>query len=404
MNNIAPDIQMPTDQYGRVAALRDAVNVDVHNQGAVRRRPGIQQLVADQGAHSIFSTDAMVIWATTTTLKVSKANLEAQAVLTTPKLSKPISYVMVNGDVYFSNELVNGIIRADGSYEPWGIVPPVTAPTLSGRPGSNKYQVTCTFIANTGEESGAPVGATISTGDTPSIQLSEIPQSSDTRVVATRIYITNIDGVEFQSVIDIPKGITSWVLAGFFARGETLKTQFMEPPPPGQLLELHNGVIYIASGINVVHTEPLNFGVYDPANSFFMNSSRVTLLKAVLDGLYVGTDQIRFLPSIGTDAVEEQKAKPYRAVEGAVCELPDTEDFMFMSDRGFVRAGVGGQLTDLTDRNIAVDYYDRGAMGYVITNGHKAVIAVFKNGQPNSAVAKDFLDGKIVWGEEKRWY
>lgn len=391
VNNVAPDVDLPTDQYGRVIALRDGVNVDVLTSGDVRRRAGIRQVIADANAHSVYATETLMIWATPTALRVADVNFVVKASLSTPKLAKPISYVTVNGRTYFSNEDVNGIINADGTYEPWGIVPPKTAPTLSGAAGNRKYQVTCTFVTNTGEESGAPLGSTISCGDTPSIVVSNIPQSSDPRVVATRLYVTNIDGTIFYHASDVPAGITSTALNGFFAYGAVLRTQFMVPPPPGQLLEYSNGVIYIASGQTVYHTAPLRYGAYKPDDNFYMYPERVTLVKSVPDGIYIGADRIYFLTGAATGDVAQTQVALSRAVEGAHCDLPDTEDVMFVTNRGFTRGSSGGQVTNLTEKNIALNVYARGALGYSEFDGHRTVIGLFGESKPNPAVAKDFL-------------
>jgi hypothetical protein len=404
VNNIASDADMPANERGIVNTLRDAVNVDILNSGIARRRVGISKVLDDAGAHSAYANDTLMVWATSNTLRVSTNVLSYTTVLTDTRLAKPISFETVNGDIYFSNEDINGIIRADGTYEPWGIQPPTTTPVPTCVTGPNKYQITCTFVTASGEESGAPLGRSFLCEDRPAIRISNVPQSSDPRVVATRVYMTNIDGVELQQVIDLPTGITSWSLSGFFAYGESLKTQFMQPPPPGQLIELHDGVIYIASGKNVFHTQPLRFGMYNPESDFFMYPSRVTMVKEVDNGLYVCADGLHFLPQIGTDDVSQNDVMPYKAVEGAVCDLPDTKDFMFVTDRGIVRASVSGQVLNLTEENIAIDSYDRGVLCYTNNDGHKAVVGMFKNGQQNPAVAKDFLDNLSVWKAEKALY
>ena len=193
--------------------------------------------------------------------------------------------------------------------------------------------------------------------------------------------------------MDVPAGITIATLSGFFDGGAVLKTQFMQPPPPGQFVEYNNGIIIIASGNNIALTRPLQYGLHDPIEDFFMYSERVTMLKGVPDGVYVSADQIYFLPSIGTDQVTQVQTLVAHAIEGAACTLPDTEDVMFVTDRGFVLAGAGGQVKNITDSMLAIDLYPRGAMGYVEHNGHKQVIAIFADGKDNPAVSEDFRAG-----------
>jgi hypothetical protein len=390
VSNVAADNSLPKDQYGKTIGLRDGVNVDILTSGKLRRRPGIRQVVADAGAHSAYASDNMLIWATASTLKTRGIDNVVRTALTDIRLSKPLSFVTLNGRTYFSNEKINGIINADGSYEPWGITPPANPPTLSAVAGVYQYQVTCTFVTVSGEESGAPIAAKVLCGDTPTIRVYNIPQSSDGRVVATRLYVTNIDGQLFSHATDVPAGQTIAVLSGFFSNGAALKTQFMQPPPPGQLLEYNNGIIYIASGSNIAMTRPLQYGLHDPAEDFFMYSERVTLLRGVPDGLYLSADQIYYLPKAGTDDVTQVQTMTGKAIEGAVCSLPNSEDIMFVTDRGFYQATLQGQIKNLTEAQVALDFYPRGAMGFIERNGHKAIVAIFDEGSLNPAVSEDF--------------
>jgi hypothetical protein len=391
VNNVDADANLDVlGPRGIIRALRDAVNVDVISDGKLRLRPGITQVKAEPECHSLFSTDRHMVWVSGDELRVADTELDTATVLTDDRLDTPISCVNVNGDIYFSNELINGIIRRDGIYEPWGLEVPVSAPTLvpsSG--GPNVYLVTCTFVTDSGEESGAPRATRVTAGDTPSFTLYGIPQPTDPRITGVRIYMTNIDGIELQAVATIPVGQTAWAFYGFLAYGAPLQTQFMEPPPCGQILELHDGIIYIGSGSNVFHTQPLRYGLHDPTADFFMYPERVTLIKSH-DGLYIGADQLYFLQAPGTVNVGQDSVMPYKAVEGAVTNLPDSKDFMFMSDRGFVRAAAGGQVTNITEKNVAVDRYERGAMGYTSVGGHRAIIAMFKDPVANKNVAEDF--------------
>lgn len=392
VNNVDADANIDViGPRGIIRALRDAVNVDIISDGKLRLRPGITQVKAEPTAHSLYSTSKFMVWVSGNELRVADRSLLTTTVLTDSRLARPISCVNVNGDIYFSNEDINGIIRSNGTYEPWGVAAPTTAPTaVSSSGGSNIYQVTCTFVTESGQESGAPLATTVTSGEIPSFTIYDVPQPTDTRVKYIRIYMTNIDGIELQQIIDLPVGVTTWGVYGFFAKGAALTTQFMEPPPCGQLLEVYNGIIYIASGNNVYHTQPLNYGLYDAENDFFMYSSRVTLIKAAIDGLYVGADQLYYLQASGTTNVSQVDVMPYKAVEAAVTSLPDTKDFIFMSDRGFVRVSAGGQVTNITEKNIAVDVYERGAMGYTSVGGHRAIIAMFKDPVANKTVADDF--------------
>jgi hypothetical protein len=377
-------------------ALRDAFNVDVLDSGNIRMRQGPEQRIADPDAHSVTNTGSRLVWATRNTLKISGPNFTQTTLLTDIRLAAPLSYVLLHGILYFSNEQINGTVTAAGAYAPWGIVPPAVAPAaVAGVTGIREYQITCTFVTATGEESGAPAGVLVYCNDTPVIAVSGIPQSADSRVTHTRIYVTDINNDVFTSAIDVPAGLTSWTLSGPFGYGSELETQFMEPPPPGQLIRHHNGKIYIAAGANIWETEPLRFGICDVADGPTMETERVTVLMSVVDGIYISSDRVYFLGGIGTDAVVRRPVLPYRAVEGAACDLPD-KTVAWMSALGIVRGSDGGQVANVTEGQIAVDGYVRGAMAYREHDGHKGIVALMSGAVAGTGVSADFLAGDVL--------
>lgn len=376
--------------------LRDAVNVQILKSGKVKSRPGITPRMISSGAHSLFATDYFMVWATAASMCVSSDGVTKTLVLTDARLSSPISFVEVNGEIYWSNEKINGKINTLGAYEKWGIDIPATDVVLLGSTVEagvlpRLYQVVCAFVTADGEESGSGNVVQVTAGDFPSISVFNIPQSADARVIATRLYITNIDGAIFYAQKDIPKGITSTVLQGFFANGKQLKNLFMGPPPPGQLLDYRAGKIYIASGSVVWITDPLNYGIVDMNVGFYMYSERVTLVKAVPDGFFVSSDKTYFITETSPKDVSQTLAFPHKAVEGAACSLPNTSDVMWFSDRGFVRGSTGGKVVLLTEDRLAVDFYDRGTMAYSHIAGHQAVTVMLQGGVPNPEINPDFV-------------
>lgn len=382
-------------------ALRDGVNVDIRNSGRVQMRRGIQQAVAVAGAHSVFSDGLRMLWATATTLRLANTLAAPSILLTDPRLADPLSYVALNGEVYFSNERINGKVNALGAYEAWGIVPPTSQPACIGSPVASgetarRYQVTCTYVAADGSESGTNlVPVSVLCGDPPNIVVTAIPQSPDARVVATRLYATNIDGEIFYRDQDVPDGVTTVAMNGYFASGGPLRTQYATVPPLGQLLEYLNGRLYIAQGSVLWFTDALNYDIHVPMKHFMMFSDRITMVKAVPDGLFVSADQTYFVASPGTDDVVRRVAVPCKAIEGAACNLPDTTDVIWFSERGFVRGGTGGAIKMLTDAQIAVDKYARGALSFDESDGHRSIIAALSGPTAGNA-STDFTAADVV--------
>ena len=382
-------------------SLRDAVNVDVSVSGRVRMRRGITQSLAMAGAHSLFSDGQRMLFATAASLRsMTFPGPLTSLLLTDSRLRNTLSYVSVNGVTYFSNELINGKVNAAGAYEPWGIVPPATQPVCTGSPvgigTARQYQVSCTFITASGMESGSNLlPVLVICGDPANIVASSIPQSADPRVIATRLYVTNTDGEIFYRDQDVPAGVTSVAMNGFFGRGGPFSSQFMSPPPAGQLVEYLNGIIYIAQGSTLWHTEPLSYDLHTPRKNFISFGSRITMVKAVPDGLFVSADQTYFIEHMGTDDVKRRVVLPHRAIEGAACGVPDSTDVMWFSERGFVRGSAGGAVRLLTDAQISVDVYAKGALSFDENNGQRTIIAAL-NGPTPGAAATEFTAADAI--------
>jgi hypothetical protein len=384
------------------AYLRSVINGDVLSSGRIRSRAGITQRVASAGAHSVANDGTALYWATANAIKRAlPKNFAAATLLTDARLASPLSWVFLNGQGYFSNEAINGVINASGAYEPWGIVPPAAAPALSAMPGARTVQVTCAFVTGTGEISGAPLASSVSCGDNPAITVTAIPQSTDSRVVATRLFVNT--GKEFFKEADVPAGLTTWTLLGPFGAGELLDTQFMSQPPPGQLLEQHNGAMYVAQGSTIFSSAALRYNLFDNTDRYYPFSQRVTMMKAVphgpsraeRPGMFVSADKTYFIEDIGDKEPDIRAVFEYKAIEGAAIHVPNSDDVMWLSERGICRGSSGGKVENLTEDQVAMDQYTRAAMGMLEREGHRAVLAIGQTASTLPLLNSDWTLGEI---------
>lgn len=73
-------------------------------------------------------------------------------------------------------------------------------------------------------------------------------------------------------------------------------TKTFGQPPIGHLVTYHNSRMYVAVDNAVFYSEPFFYAAFDYARGFIPFASRIRLLKAVPDGLFVGTEhEIYFL-------------------------------------------------------------------------------------------------------------
>ena len=104
----------------------------------------------------------------------------------------------------------------------------------------------------------------------------------------------------------------------------------LEAMPVGKNLELYNGRIFLAKDNAVFYSEPLGYYATDLARNWFVFDSPVTMIRAVDDGLYVGTGtEVNYL---GGPTVQEM-------VRRIVSSSPPIEGTCAKVDGGQIMSG-----------------------------------------------------------------
>ena len=100
-------------------------------------------------------------------------------------------------------------------------------------------------------------------------------------------------------------------------------------PPLGHILAKHSSRIYIAVNDIVEYSEPFAYSWFARASNFIPFKSRVRMLRAVTEGLFVGTDtEVIFLKGKSPVEVEYAVVSDSPVVEGTDCTVPgDRFDF-----------------------------------------------------------------------------
>jgi hypothetical protein len=294
-----------------VDALRRCVNYDIDDAGKLSRRGGSTKIYSGTIVKgTLWSSDDF-----SRTLFVESGSLweliEYPTGTYTPRLVRTnvgntrMSYLDLNGNTYYTNGIQTGLMLADGNDVPWGMIGPGSQPNLtqgiSGELFAGTYQVAITYIADSGEESGTGLAKTIEVAaDNSSIFLSDFP-ASPPGTAFIRVYVSHMDGEGLYRMADLHPAAPHYEIdrvsntAAF-----RLQTQFGMAPPPGDILEYHNGRIYIANNNILWFTEPLRYGLVKPMKGFLQFPKRITIVKAVDDGLYVCSDKTYWISGADT--------------------------------------------------------------------------------------------------------
>lgn len=372
VNNVLPEYALEPD------ALRDSSNIDLYDDGKVRRRRGMTQRLSLSGAHSFWSDpknlnpDVSYYVAGTTmyALRSNAGTLTSTAVATGLAAGNKVSYLYLNGDVFWTNNLISGRIR-NGVNVDWGVEIPFKKPVLTAGTGgglfAGRYQVALTYRNSLGEESGTEQAVAVAVATNGKITLSGLPAPISADVAQMCIYVSAPDGDVLHKVAIIPAGTASYVVTSVANAGTVLKTQFLQQMPAGSRIAHLNGFIFVASGSTVFFSEPLRYGLCNLNESFYMFPQEVTEILTVPDGMYVCSDKTYFLEKtskttdggVGTTEIKQTVVFPFGAVKGTGIYLPESTDVAWFSPRGQVIASEQGKAKVITDI-----VYRPGTMGF----------------------------------------
>lgn len=395
MNNRLRDAQLPKD------ALRNAVNVNIDAAGGIASRTGYTEAVTGD-FHSLWSEGDITLCVKDNVLKqlaVDPAGVVTETTLRSGMTAgAALAYVLVNGSVYYSNAVQTGRITAGVNY-PWGIEHasvPLAAAITSGGLAAGRYQVAITYVAADGEEGGTSTSVAVQVAAGGGIQLSGIPQASSSHVTVIRVYVTSANGSLFYHHADIADGTTSLTIAASSTLGQALQTWDMYPAPPGDVLELHNGAIWIANGLYLWFTEPLYYGQYRKTNLYVFPSPISILARLSNSALAVASDKHYVMQGNSADDVALNPVHHFAGVKGTQIKLPDGVSRAWVTPEGFMMSDGSGAMTPRLTENVFIDEATVGAALYREHEGVTQIIAALQDGASSAGAAQDYFDCEVI--------
>ena len=385
---------------------RRIVNLDVHQGmlgekgpigGRLSARSQVRQVVVGTRTQSLWSGDHNTCFVDGGDLKRLGPDMTA-TLLRAGVGDDEMFYTEIAGVVYYSNGRVTGTV-VGGVDAPWGLplpAAPVATALASGGLAAGTYMVALTYMDGSGRESGASPAAVVVVAEGGGIQLT-VPAGS----YVARVYVTPPNGDVLYWAQNIPAGgVVSYV--GAHQPGKALTTQHMQPPEPCTHLENYNGRIYSAVGNAVLATQALNYDLTRPATDYVLMPDKVTMLKAVSGGLYVGSAHgVTFLEGKELGQFSPGTADALAPVPGSALHVDGGlfgepgKGVVWLTRRGWVYAGAGGRVKRLTESQMAVPEYDRAASLYREHDGMRQVMTFVKGGG-EAAGASDSYDVEIV--------
>lgn len=388
IRNAVPEDRLGINPDTKLIELTTASNIDIDETGRTKRRMGTNRLVTCSSAHSLFSNGETALFVDNTSLKSLDKDFSTVTVLRTVVAGLRMRYTYIPSKIFFSNGIETGCYER-GIVRTWGIaVPglPTTVETIGELP-AGQYTYSMTYVRRDGQESGAPLGASITIADNKGISFSAIPSSTDPDVITKRIYISSHDGEIMYMALELPNAAATAVYRGYKEGVLPLVTQFKGPPPAGTALETYNGRGYIAKDNILWFTDLFSYELVDYRENFIQFDDKITTVAASQNGLFIGTTtETFFLSGDSADVLGLSKLADYGTVPNTEVELDSSKLSKgdgagvlkgWMSNKGFCVGLAQGQMINLSANLYNIPAAKEGATLYKDSSTPQIVVSLF---------------------------
>lgn len=189
--------------------------------------------------------------------------------------------------------------------------------------------------------------------------------------------------------------------------------QRVTAPPYAEHVVSYSGRIYLAAGKYLWATELYMYDYIDPTKNFLQFEDDITVLAAVSDGLYVGTERgLYFLRGSLSQGFRQDRVVDVPVIRGSDVMVPSTNvhpsaqqgampegmAMVCMTAKGVFACFAGGQAFDITRGRVVFPASDSAAALYREDSGGTSYLAVTDSAGGPQANARigDFADAEIV--------
>lgn len=407
-NNVSLETSVPTRSF------RKGVNVDVTDDGKIRRRTGRVKLF-DAAARDLFGYGQRGFFAVGSDLY--RFNVSGPSP-TDPELIysglapfNPLCHTMVEPDIYLSDGVSTLRIGLGDFVEPWSLpMPdfPTVAVEASGSLEKGRYMLAIAFKTLSGEEGPLTNPTAVDVAEDFSKITLGLP-SAPPAANRIAVYMTKPNGTELLLLAVVP--VAAGTLAiNKQALGRPTVSQDTDQMPPGRFATVWNGRLLVAFENYVVWSEPNQYGLTKLAYNYLAFSEPVTMLAAIdtAQGFFVGLGSKTYFVS-GTNPADASLVDAYSfgvipgtqtMVPGARLpfEVPPVKPVpMWMASNGVFCVGlVDGSVQPLTETRFAGTTGGEGAAFFDQRNGINRYVATVRNPQENAFAVTDQFTAEVV--------
>lgn len=404
VNNRRPEYEMdrPAANGAKQAFLRSAVNVDITSDGSVRRRSGMQRVLAGGACHSFWSGDGVVGYyvdgsdlcqvtgvGASLTRTVMRADMPAE---------RPVSFADTPTGVYYSDGILLQKMTTAGN-SPAGVsaiqVDPLVTVSAGGSLQAGHYSLCFTFRNSAGEESAStvPTQVTVPANGKISVGQAAWPWPDDAAVMA--VYMTPPDAETLMRVAFITDAGQSTAISTRPIFHEQCATLLLAPMPAGSIVRYANSRLLVAQGRTLTYSEPFMPGLHDPVKGYIPFLAPITVVEPNQFGVYVVADQTYWFAG---DIAQATAAPvlPYGGVAGSGGQVPNDNICFWMSPRGLIKGDQNGNVTNLQEASVAVSPAMRAATMFRESDGMKQIVSSSFGADTTQMSARSFIDAEVI--------
>lgn len=389
-----------------------ADNVDFSDSGTTSRRQGFTQLAALAGAHSLWTSKDMPFGLVSAGGALYSVRADGTLnSLVTGLGDGAIAYASTPLGVYWSNGAQCGRVATDESAYPWGVELVSSFGLLATAVGgldAGRYGVALSFANTSMEEGGATATQFVDVAAGGGIQVIDIPAPQNVDTSEVRVYVTTANGTELQFAGSLAAGSSNYVI-GAGRRGRQLgRTQFCAPFPSVMFPLLKAGRLLGAQGSYLLWTEPMYYGLYNPAKNFIrLHGEPITMVCAPESEefvVYLGTDTHTYmLRGESIDTARISVASHVGVIPGSMAYLqPDVLGNEYISQpvpawvdkRGVPMYGSLFGAQPLSDKFV-YPLFESAAAFFTQTNGMSRYLVSGRGGATPGLAVSDRVVAKV---------
>lgn len=386
--NKYPSMSIPKD------ALLDALNVDIYDDGTIKKRNGYTKLSLNP-VHSLWNNEDATLgfMCDNNNLYYLDSNGNKVLVLANLTANAPMSYCEVNNEVYFTNGFEQGKLNLNRNYEKWIVNSPLNAPIITTTTGTltkGRYIVAYTYQYKDFETGASPFSL-IEIEDNQGINIT-CESNSDYTI---NIYVSMCNGEELFQVEN--NGLNIYTHNFLQNSGIELIDELLQPFPLLEQLFYYRARIYGVKGNALYFTDELNYRQYDPKNPFWLFEDDIVLAAPNVNGIYVATTKNTYwLRGNDHTDFEQIKILPTSAIKGSFFRDPNTVQCGFLSADGYIVLDENGVAKNITNTylDFSKNYSQCAALVMQQDGIQKTIFSMGTIGLPTTMQTTDYTNSK----------